>query len=92
MISQRTRAGLAAAKERGVMLGNPPQARANRTAAAARDAALKPILDELNGSSAGALARELNVRGVPSPRGGTWSAKTVIRAMERLGIVDRVRR
>jgi DNA invertase Pin-like site-specific DNA recombinase len=92
MISQRTRAGLAAAKERGVVLGNPEQARANRTAAAARDAALKPILDELHGSSAGALARELNVRGIPSPRGGTCSAKTTIRVMERLGIADRVRR
>jgi DNA invertase Pin-like site-specific DNA recombinase len=91
MISQRTRAGLAAAKERGVILGNPTQARANRTVAAVRDAALKPVLDELHGLSAGALARELNVRGIPSPLGGTWSAKTVIRAMERLGIVDRVR-
>jgi DNA invertase Pin-like site-specific DNA recombinase len=92
MISKRTREGLAAAKARGVTLGNAAQARANKDAAAARDAALKPILDELDGSSAGALARELNVRGIPSPRGGTWSAKTVIRAMERLGIVDRIRK
>ena len=92
MISKRTREGLMAAKARGITLGNPALARANKNAAAARDAILKPILDELHGSSAGALARELNVRGIPSPRGGTWSAKTVIRAMERLGIVDRVRR
>jgi DNA invertase Pin-like site-specific DNA recombinase len=40
MISQRTSAGLQAAKKRGVKLGNPAQAKAMADAAAARDEAL----------------------------------------------------
>src|SRR5262249_55753385 len=46
-ISERPRAALAAAKERGVVLGNQAQADANRAAAAARDAELKPILEQI---------------------------------------------
>ena len=41
MISQRTKAGLQAARERGVVLGNPEQAQKNAAAAADRDAALR---------------------------------------------------
>ena len=44
MISQRTSAGLQAAKKRGVKLGNPAQAKAMADAAAARDEALRPVL------------------------------------------------
>ena len=35
--------------------------------------------------SAHAVAAELNVRQVATPSGAQWSAKTVIRARERLG-------
>src|SRR4249919_3363190 len=44
MISQRTIAGLQAAKARGKKLGNPAQAKAMADAAAARDAALRDTL------------------------------------------------
>ena len=43
MISQRTSAGLQAAKKRGVKLGNQAIADANREAAAERDAAMEPV-------------------------------------------------
>src|SRR6188472_2436556 len=46
MISQRTSAGLQAAKERGVKLGNAQLAATNKAAAAARDAVLEPLLRE----------------------------------------------
>jgi DNA invertase Pin-like site-specific DNA recombinase len=84
MISERTRAGLAAAKERGVVLGNPKLGESNRTAAAARAESLKPILTELNQLSARQAAEELNRRGVETPAGGKWHAQTVIRVRERL--------
>ncbi len=86
MISQRTIAGLAAAKARGVVLGSYSAvlAEKNSTAAAARDTALAPVLAELAQLSANAVAVELNRRKIASPRGGTWSATTVIRAQRRL--------
>lgn len=86
MISQRTAAGLQAAKERGVQLGNPAQAAANKAAAAARDEALRPILTDCAGMSLRAVAAVLNERGIESPRGGAWNPMTVMRAMARLGL------
>jgi hypothetical protein len=44
MISKRTKEALAAAKQRGVVLGNPNVGRMNSEAAMAREAVLKPIL------------------------------------------------
>jgi DNA invertase Pin-like site-specific DNA recombinase len=88
MISDRTKAGLAAAKERGVKLGGPRLPEINETRRAdalARVQAIAPILSELAGMSAHAAAAELNVRRVATPSGAPWSAKTVIRARERLG-------
>jgi DNA invertase Pin-like site-specific DNA recombinase len=84
MISERTRAGLAAAKERGVVLGNPKLGESNRIAAAARAESLKPVLTELDQLSARQVAEELNRRGVETPAGGKWHAQTVIRVRERL--------
>jgi DNA invertase Pin-like site-specific DNA recombinase len=86
MISERTRAGLAAAKERGVKLGNPALAAANKAAAAARDASLEGILRELAGQPYRAIATALTERGIAAPRGGAWNAVTVMRAMKRLGL------
>jgi DNA invertase Pin-like site-specific DNA recombinase len=87
MISERTRAGLAAAKERGVKLGGPRLRAMNeaRQADAARRAqTIAPILTEFTGMSARGIAAELNRRRVETPTGAPWSAKTVIRTRQRL--------
>jgi DNA invertase Pin-like site-specific DNA recombinase len=93
-ISARTKAALAAAKARGVKLGNPrlvagspDQARAAAAAksakAAARAADLRPVVAEVRASGVTTLAgiaRALAARGVPTPSGrGAWSPATVLR-------------
>ena len=90
MISDRTKAGLAAVKARGVKLGGPrglPAINKTRQAGALERArAIAPILSELAGMSARSVAAELNARQVETPSGAPWSAKTVIRARERLAV------
>ena len=86
MISQRTSAGLQAAKARGVVLGNPAQAKAMADAAAARDEALRPVLAAMVGMSSRAIAAALTEKRIVPPRGGAWSQKTVLRMMQRLGL------
>jgi hypothetical protein len=49
-----------------------------------RAEALRPILAELAGMYANAIAAELNARNVPTPNGGTWRAVSVIRVQRRL--------
>ena len=44
------------------------------------------LLAELAGMSARAIANELNKRKIETPTGAPWSAKTVIRARERLAV------
>jgi DNA invertase Pin-like site-specific DNA recombinase len=85
LISERTKAGLAAAKGRGVKLGGT-NAQSLKAAAEARERAeaLRPILGELAGMSARAVAAELNKRKIQTPAGGTWHAVQVIRVRERL--------
>ena len=88
MISERTRVALRAAKGRGVQLGNPNVGKMNTEAAAARDAILRPILQEMWEMPYRDIAQELTNRSIPTPRGGDlWNAMTVMRAMKRLGIV-----
>ena len=86
LISERTKAALQAAKERGVRLGNQAQADANKAAAAARDANLQPVLEAMRNRPLREIAMELTNRNIPSPRGGAWGATSVMRAMNRLGI------
>jgi DNA invertase Pin-like site-specific DNA recombinase len=84
-ISQRTKEALAAAKSRGVKLGGlNAKGIKNRDAAKERAQALLPILAELNGMSARAIAAQLNLRSIPTPNGGPWYAVTVIRVQRRL--------
>ena len=81
MISQRTSAGLQAAKARGVQLGRQEIADANRVAAAARDADLEPVLRETAHLSTHKAADEIERRGL-----GKLSYKTIARARVRLGM------
>jgi DNA invertase Pin-like site-specific DNA recombinase len=90
LISQRTKAALAAVKARGVTLGNPnlaeARAKANAVATPRADAfaaTIKPILDSLGGISANAMARELNARGVKTARGEQWTSVQVLRILRR---------
>ena len=96
MISQRTRAALAAAKARGIKLGNPANlrnqlagsARGNAAKAAKADkraADLLPLILPMKagGASLRQIADGLNRRGVPAPRGGDWSAVAVKRVLDR---------
>jgi DNA invertase Pin-like site-specific DNA recombinase len=81
MISQRTSAGLQAAKLRGVRLGNQALADANRIAAAERDAAIEPAIRETARLSTRKAAAEIERRGL-----GKLSHKAVARVRVRLGI------
>jgi len=83
MISERTRAALAAAKKRGQRLGNPSIAEAAKLGRAALKANarrfainVRPIIDEIiraGATSHNAIAAKLNERNVRTARGGTWT-------------------
>ncbi len=97
MISQRTKAALAAARAGGVKLGTPGNLR-NQAAggekgraaririAAERAADLAPIIADVRATGAvslRAIAANLNQRGIPAPSGGEWSAVQVRRVAVR---------
>jgi DNA invertase Pin-like site-specific DNA recombinase len=86
-ISKRTKEALAAAKARGVKLGNPRWAEtleatnAGRMESADRFAAnVLPIIREIQNSGVSSLrgiAKALTARGIKTARGGQWSAVQV---------------
>jgi DNA invertase Pin-like site-specific DNA recombinase len=85
LISQRTKDALAVRKAQGVKLGGlNAKGVQNREDAKERAEALRSIFAELAGKAANAIAAELNARGVATPTGSPWSAKTVIRVQRRL--------
>jgi DNA invertase Pin-like site-specific DNA recombinase len=85
MIGERTRAGLAAAKKRGVKLGGlNAKGIAEQQAARERAELLRPIFAELAEMSARKAAEELNRRGIGTPASGEWHAATVLRVRKRL--------
>jgi DNA invertase Pin-like site-specific DNA recombinase len=100
MISERTKAGLQAAKRRGTRLGMKARskstvrriaalgAQANATAAVERATGLKlHVVDALAaGRSLRAGADWLNARGVQSPGGARWHAPSLLKAAKRLGV------
>jgi DNA invertase Pin-like site-specific DNA recombinase len=93
LISTRTRQALAAAKARGVALGNPKLHVARSSAVSAvraeadRYAAnILPIIREAQKAGATTLreiAEALNARGIATARGGQWHAKSVSNILER---------
>ena len=87
MISERTRQALAAARERGVVLGNAKQALVNKNESAARAESLRRLLEGMSGLSARTIARKLTLLAVPTARGAPWSARTVLRTMDRCGLL-----
>lgn len=100
LISERTKAGLQAAKRRGQKLGTAAKSKnaikalalagaaANRNAALERLSGLKlHLADSLaDGRSLRAAAEWLNERGVESPGGAKWHAPSLLKAAKRLGL------
>ena len=97
LISVRTKAALAAAKARGVTLGNPRLSEAcqaaHKAAAVANEAAadqhaanVLPIIRQIKRAGATTLreiANALNERGVQTARVGQWHATTVSNVLAR---------
>jgi DNA invertase Pin-like site-specific DNA recombinase len=94
LISERTKAALAAAKQRGVKLGGfkgvavdtklGTQALITKADERARDYAL--VISDIRAagvSSLTGIAAELNCRGITGPRGGSWQASQVRRVLAR---------
>lgn len=91
MISERTRAALAAAKARGVRLGTPNTQRLAQERRAAADAQARKLRAELAElwvagiMNVRDIAAALNARGIPASRGGRWHPTSVQRLLARGG-------
>jgi DNA invertase Pin-like site-specific DNA recombinase len=88
VISQRTKAALAAAKERGTELGKHGKVLAAQNKADAMDR-LEPIAADLRalkaeGMSMRKMVTALNERGIPSPAGSKWHLGNLHKALARL--------
>jgi DNA invertase Pin-like site-specific DNA recombinase len=93
LISKRTTEALAAAKARGVTLGNPKIGEARQRAVAEivdradqRAANVIAIMRQIQRGGATSLrqiADALNARGISAPRGGQWHATSVRNVMAR---------
>jgi 23S rRNA maturation mini-RNase III len=92
-ISKRTKEALAAAKARGVKLGNPRLAEAIEATNAARRKAADAFAAS-GVSSLRGVAKALSARGIKTARGGAWTAVQVgdILRRERITIAHRGRR
>ena len=90
LISERTKAALKAAKERGVELGKhgKVQAKVNKLISAQFAETLRNVLLELRsqGMSFHKVAEELNSLGIASYGGGAWHGITVQRAYKKVCI------
>jgi DNA invertase Pin-like site-specific DNA recombinase len=100
LISARTKAALAEAKKRGVVLGGyhgrdftakdiKASVATRKAQATQRAADVMPIVQELQASgceSLRAIAAGLDERGIPAARGGKWSAVQVARLLDAGGL------
>lgn len=98
-IAQRTRDALAAAKARGVKLGNPANlkstaetaavaSRAAQVAAKSRAEELRDVVMDARAQGCvtlRAVAAHLNGLAITTPRGGQWAAASVSRLLAQLG-------
>jgi len=97
VISERTKAGLAAARARGTKLGSPQNMThaVQKAGAAARAgealrfaeglrSTLTPLVAQ--GLSSRAIARALNAQGIEAAQGGEWASPQVLSAIKRLGL------
>jgi DNA invertase Pin-like site-specific DNA recombinase len=100
MISERTKAGLAATRSRGTRLGMSARtasevrrlsalgAQGTRDSAMARlrplEWSIKASLD--GGATLRSASELLNERGIASPNGGRWHASSLLSAAKRLGL------
>lgn len=102
-ISDRTRAALAAAKARGVVLGwSMPERKEEQRQASCKGAAknaknacmhaasVLPVIRQIaaGGKSLRQIADELNTRGIKTARGGLWYAGTVRNVRARENEID----
>lgn len=100
LISQRTKAALAAAKERGVKLGgdrgniqkhyregaaNSAMVRSKKANRRAKDLAY--TIKSMGEISASQIARKLNDLGIATTRGGRWQTTQVIRLQNRISSI-----
>jgi DNA invertase Pin-like site-specific DNA recombinase len=94
LISKRTRAALAAAKQRGIKLGNPNPSPALALARQASHAeanrfadTMRPLIEKLQRESLSlrGIAAELNRRSMPTARGKQWQARQVKNILLRTG-------
>ena len=85
-ISIRTNRALAAAKARGVQLGNPKQAKATKHEVDRYAKVLRPILVELRHLPVEKIADELTKRKVATPRGDRWHGRALARLLDRLDV------
>jgi len=94
VISKRTRAALAAAKQRGIRLGNPNPSpaltlahHASRTGADRFADTMKPLIEKLQREklSLRGIAAELNRRSIPTARGSQWQGRQGANVLERAG-------
>jgi len=97
LISERTRAALAAKKASGVKLGNPGNiaeagsaGRVVQSGEADRFAAvIRPMILEIRAAGVvgyGAIAEVLSARGIRTARGGQWHGSTVRNVLNRCGL------
>lgn len=101
-ISARTRAALAAARRRGVLLGtarnltNAARRKGSKLGAKSRTEKanrraidLQPLVEEIRSAgvqSATGITKELNARNIPAAWGGTWTVTQVSRLLARLAV------